>query len=163
MVGVADPAETDISLVEPRRRQFVILAIDGVFVLVGVAMMTTGEGAWGLAPTLFFGLGLALALLAIAKPARLELHRDGFVFVTLGRRSQLFEWSLCSDFHAWAMAPLRTLVAFEYAGPKPLYRGQLARVNRSLAGGNCSLPSTYGWKAADLCRLLSERQARAGD
>lgn len=158
MSGVPQPPREKLTLTEPRRRQYRLLAINGVFVVIGTAMLATGE-LWGLAAVIFFGLGALASCAGIARPARLTIGRDGFRFVNLGRPSPVFTWSKTSNFHPWSPAVGVTFVAFEYEGPKPVYRGRLARLNRSLAGGNCSLPSTYGLKATELCELLERRRA----
>ena len=152
------PPSDELTLTEPRRRQYRLLAIDGVFVVIGIAMLATGE-LWGLAAVIFFGLGALVACAGIARPARLTIGSHGFRFTNLGRPSPTFAWSKTSHFHPWSPAVGVTFVAFEYDGPKPVYRGRLARLNRSLAGGNCSLPSTYGLKPTELCELLERRRA----
>jgi len=155
---VTTPPDAELVLVEPRRRQYALVAIDGVFVVIGVALAVTGDTAWGLAGATFFGVALVFAGTAIARPARLVLRTDGFQFVNLGRRSQLFEWSKSSNFHPWSPAAGATFIAFDYDGPRPVYRGRLARLNRSLTGSNSCLPSTYGMQAAQLCRLLEQHR-----
>lgn len=160
---VSQSANADVVVTEPRRRQYKLLAIDSVFVVIGVAMTVTGETALGLVETIFFGTALLIAARAIAAPSRLVLSADGLRFVNLGRSSPLFEWSRSGNFHPWSPTVGVTFIAFEYSGPRPIYRGRLARLSRLLTGGNCCLPSTYGMKAHELCRLLEEHRAQAAD
>lgn len=158
MARMPRPTSDDMTLIEPRRRQYRLLAINGVFVAIGVAMLADGD-LWGLAGVIFFGLGAIVACVGIAWPAHLVIGSDGFQFRTLRRTSPVFAWSKTSNFQPWSPAVGGSFVAFEYDGQPPVYRGRLARFNRSLSGGNCSLPSTYGMKATELCELLEGRRA----
>ncbi len=163
MTAMADLEGGELVLVEPRRGQYALLAIDSVFVVAGVFLAVTGEVASGLATTIFFGVALGLACRGVAIPARLAVRGNGFQDLSRRSPGPVFEWSRCSRFHPWSPAAGATFVSFEYAGPKPIYRGRLARLNRSLTGGNCALPSTYGMKAIELCRLLEQRRAQASE
>lgn len=124
-------------------------------------MIETGDGS-GWFVSLFFGLCTVASALNLVRPARLELAERGFTTYQAGRGSgSFFDWRLCGHFTTWSPAAGTTLVAFEYDSPSSRRHPRLARLNRSLAGGNHALPDTYGLSASELRDLLEARQREA--
>lgn len=136
-----------------------LTALSVAFTLVGWLMIASGDRA-GWFPVIFFGLCALVGLASLALRGRLELTPQGLSMVHLGRRHPALDWRHLSGFHVWSPTPGAKFVAFNYSGPGRMWTGRAARLARSIAGGNGSLPDTYGMRAEDLCRLLADWAAQ---
>lgn len=140
-----------------------VLAIGLVLGAGGGLMVRTSatdprtSAAMGWFGVAFFGLVALVALVQLLPGASgLTLDADGFETTTLFRRHR-HRWAETGAFGTWNSGHA-TLVAFEAAAAPA---GRLGAVNRALAGGNASLPDTYGLRADDLVLLMEAWRRRS--
>ena len=138
-----------------------MLLLSLVLTLGGLLMVGDGRHVVGGFVACFFGLCSVASLALAVVRGRLELRPEGMRVTHLGRRLPVLQWRYCRDFRAWSPGPGTTLVAFQYDGPEPRWRGRLAAAGRRLSGANAALPDTYGMDPRTLCELLESHRRSA--
>ena len=157
---MTEAAATVAVLKVSRRRQTWLLAIGLGFVAIGSVMVTTGDATGWLA-IVFFGLCSLAFIISLVRPSRLELGPGGFTVYQLGRKVITYDWHRCGRFTTYSPTLGVTRVAFDYDFPSNRRHPRLARLGRSLTGGNAALPDTYGLSGSELRDLLVKRQREA--
>jgi hypothetical protein len=120
----------------------------------GVWVITDGQW-FGLIPTIFFGLGLLVALiLLLPNSSFLELDSDGFVVRNLFRDSRL-SWAHVDGFEVRRIGIRKMVTLTCVPSYSPLARART--MMRTVAGSDGALPDTYGMSAEDLAHIMNER------
>jgi hypothetical protein len=127
-----------------------------------VAALVTWKGEFmGWFAVCFFGLGLVLPIVQMMPNASyLLLTEDGFESCSLYRT-----WKVSWDeieFFGTVNIGHNNMVAFNFSDryDRSKFSSRLASI---IAGYEGALPDTYGMKADDLARLMSEWKTRFGD
>ena len=147
-----------------RKANFLILG-GAAFVAAGIFMRHDYPAvAWS--SICFFGLGIVIGFLnLIPGCAGLVVNNEGFVMINLWRRSRL-RWNQVSDFEVVTMHGGTRCVGFNFtreASPdSPHWQKRLAARKwvRDMLGKDAALPATYNITPEDLCRIMTQRQAR---
>lgn len=136
-------------------RTVVLLAVSILVLVIGVAVVATGEqGGWlaVIGGTVLTGF----LVLLLVRPNRLELDQGFSTVSSLGRAKRV-EWRECGAFRVQRpdidgsfRAPLQVVYDTEESN-----RHNLAVVSQFVAGGSAALPDTYGMSAEDLADLLN--------
>lgn len=151
--------DSDTLLLRPSRTKWLLLLAVSLAFTVGGAFMIRDGSAQGWFVLAFFGLCTLVAIaLLLPSSAYLRLTRDGFEVRSLFRAS-LTRWADVGEFRAGRIG-VNAMVVFNYA---PSYaRARTARAMASvLTGVEGALPDTYGYRVADLARLLNDWRSRA--
>ena len=106
----------------------------------------------------FFSLCAAASLLGLFGVGGLDLDRDGFDVVTLGKKKTRRTWRECSEFSVIKLPRGGRFVGFSSETDS---RKMAAGLARSLVGETGMLPDKYGMKAKDLADLMNRFRARA--
>jgi hypothetical protein len=143
----------------PRPSKFLILLLaSAAFVAMGVFLVAQGKPLIGWLNIVFFGLGVAVAIVSLLPGSNhLQLDDEGLEVCSLYRRWSV-RWGDVQEFFP-AFISRRELVCWNYV---PGYSGQRAgRVVAShLTGVEAALPDTYGMTPAALADLLNEWRIR---
>jgi hypothetical protein len=130
-----------------------------IFVVIGIAMVRTGEPA-GYFCGGFFALCLPVfAIQFHPGAAYLRLAPEGFTFCSLFR-SHTVRWTDVCEFGAVTIGGNR-MVAWNFA-PEYTPPGRVRRISKSLYGYEAALPDTYGLKAQELAELMEGLRQRYG-
>lgn len=111
---------------------------------------------WASLGVALFGVGSAIALLLIVRPAEVRLRPDGFIYRSLWKSHQV-AWADVDSFHIWKNPRgLQSLVAWTYKpGKRP--EGILTRLNAGL-GAEGSLPGMLTMSPKQLVALMSQHK-----
>lgn len=143
----------------PRPSKFVILLLaSAAFVAMGIFLVAQGKPLIGWLNIVFFGLGVAVAIISLLPGSNhLQLGDEGLEVCSLYRRWSV-RWGDVQEFFP-AVVSRREMVCWNYA---PGYSGQRAGrvVASQLTGVEAALPDTYGMTAAGLADLLNEWRTR---
>lgn len=137
-------------------RTVVLLAVSILVLVIGVAVVATGEqGGW--LAVIGGAVLTGFLVLLLVRPNRLELDDQGFSTVSSLGRATRVEWRECGAFRVQRpdidgsfRAPLQVVYDTEESN-----RHNLAVVSQFVAGGSAALPDTYGMSAEDLADLLN--------
>lgn len=143
-----------------------------LFYLLGCAGFTAGgiwmirEGdLWGWWPATFFALGVVVFLIQLLPGSSfLTVSHEGIEFCAMFRRTRIL-WSEISEIGTYTLRhqgmPAGTFVGLNFVPEYPRYaRGRA--LAKKMVGFEGALPDTYGFRAEELARVLSECQAEWG-
>ena len=151
--GIIWDMQLPVTFPASRARMLRLLAISAAFVAIGFwardknpLMMT--------ACIVFFGLGVIVALINLhPRASYLTLSESGFEFSSMFRRHQV-AWTDVRQFGVISISG-NEMVGWDYLPNHP--RSPMARrVSAGLAGVEAALPDTFGHRAVELARLMSE-------
>jgi len=136
-----------------RKKMLRLLAISAAFVAIGFWVREKNPLIMT-ACIAFFGLGVIVALVNLhPRASYLTLRESGFEFSSLFRRHTV-AWKDVLDFVEFSISG-NEMVGWNYLPDYP--RAAIARrVSAGLVGVEAGLPDTYGHRAVDLARLMSE-------
>lgn len=142
----------------PSRTKWWVMIIAGAGFAAGMIAGFGVNTSTALVAALSVGAAVLGAAMLLPGANALRLDADGFQVVQLFRAKN-FRWSEVSDFGVHSLGQSGEVVAFKAEGRQLSF---WARINGALLGDrNAYLPDTYGMTAADLARLMIERQSSA--
>jgi hypothetical protein len=158
LLALNDPSR-DFKLIEPRTKWFWISLGSGIFVAVGLLLLSNGEdnlvAAWG--AIVFFGLCLVVGLLKLfGKPDWIKFDQNGFTFSNFGKETR-FEWRDMTGFGTYKVGPplgATTMIGINLSESQ---KSKLTSFNNALVGFEAALPTNYGVKPMDLAMAMQKR------
>jgi len=145
--------------VYPKKTKMLLLFLVSIaFVAGGILMICDGQKMGWLCVG-FFGLGIPVFLLQLyPKSSYLTVSEEGIEYCSLFRSHRL-RWSDISEFGTYTIRkhglPGSRMVGFNYSAE--YQRASQAReVSKDLVGFEGGLPDTYGFRADELARMLSD-------
>ena len=143
----------------PLPSKFVILLLaSAAFVAMGLFLVAQGKPLIGWLNIVFFGLGVAVAIVTLLPGSNhLQLGDEGFEVCSLYRRWSV-RWADVDSFFP-AFISRREMVCWNYVSG---YSGQRTGrgVASQLTGVEAALPDTYGMTPAALADLLNQWRMR---
>ena len=149
----------DKMTLKPSRLKWAMILLSSLaFVAIGLFVISPDDDQvmrWLLIG--FFSLGALASLPGLFGVGGLELDREGFTILTVGKQTRR-TWRECSEFSIIKLRRGGVFVGFssETDSSKPA-----AGLAKSLVGETGMLPDKYGMKPGDLVDLMNRFRARA--
>jgi hypothetical protein len=149
----------DFRLVEPRTKWLWVSLGSGIFVAIGLLLLSNGENnlvaTWG--AIVFFGLCLMVGLMKLFdKPDWIKFDQNGFIFSNFGKETR-FEWRDMVSFGTYKVGPplgATTMIGFNLSESQ---KSKMTSFNSALVGFEAALPTNYGVKPMDLAMAMQKR------
>lgn len=146
--------KTERQIYRPKNPKTILLGLVCLaFVITGV-FMTKDQPVMGWFVTSFFGICMIVFLIQlIPGSTELTLTKEGFEMTSLFRKS-VTRWTDIESFRMGYLGRTKT-VMFDYVdGHKKYHTGKF--IAKELSGSHGALPTTYGFKATELLKILNE-------
>jgi hypothetical protein len=149
-------------VLRPRKATWaLVLLICAGFVAIGVLVLRDPRAAadrtWAASATIFFGLGVLIALLQfVPGSSYLLLTPEGLTIRTMWRTTS-YRWV---DIERFGVAAQLVGLNFVPAYPRGRLARALMKLNRTLTGFEAALPDNYGRNRAELAAYLNSLKGR---
>lgn len=152
------PRSLPFTVYPKKAKLLLLLVVSLAFVAGGILMIRDGQTMGWLCAG-FFGLGVPVFLVQLwPKCSYLTVGEEGIEFCSLFRSHRL-RWSEISEFGVYTIRQhglaVARMVGFNYSAEHRRASGARA-FSKALAGFEGGLPDTYGFRAEELVRLLSD-------
>lgn len=152
--------KTEGQTYRPKNPKTILLGLVCLAFVVSGVFMTKDQPVMGWFVTSFFGICMIVFLIQlIPGSTELTLTEEGFEMTSLFRKSTT-RWTDIESFKIGYLGRNKT-VMFDYVdGHKKYQTGKF--IAKELSGSHGALPTTYGFKATELLKILNEWKNKYG-